>query len=105
LTMNESFHTEDCGISLICRCCRAAVCEQRLSRADRMRSQRELWADYSQTDQNVTMKSWRRRSENVLGCFAPGIFKRIAHWFLNGQDSGAASPRKKTAEMTNRRTS
>jgi hypothetical protein len=42
--MTEFFHTEDCGLSLICRCCRGPVCEQRLTRADRMRVQRELWA-------------------------------------------------------------
>jgi len=84
--MKELFHTEDCGISLICRCCRAPVCEQRLSRADRMRVQRELWADDSQAGPRVAMTPWRRRSKNVLSCFAPGIFKRIADWVLNGQD-------------------
>ena len=42
--MKELFHTEDCGLSLICRCCRGPVSEQRLTRADRLRVQRELWA-------------------------------------------------------------
>jgi hypothetical protein len=100
LTMDELFHTEDCGISLICRCCRAQVCEQRLSRADRMRVRRELWSDYSQTRQSFPMKSWRRRSKNVLGYFAPGILKRFARWALTGQENGAANPSKKSADTT-----
>lgn len=41
--MHELFHTEDCGVSLLCRCCRAPVCERHLSRADRMQFRRELW--------------------------------------------------------------
>ena len=41
--MNEIFHTEDCAISLICRCCRAPVCKQRLAKADRMQMHRWLW--------------------------------------------------------------
>jgi hypothetical protein len=43
--MNEQFHTEDCGISLICRCCRGPVCKRYLSRTDRLRCQRDLWPD------------------------------------------------------------
>jgi hypothetical protein len=42
--MKELFHTEDCGLSLICRCCRGPVCEQRLTKADRLRVHHELWA-------------------------------------------------------------
>jgi len=41
--MHELFHTEDCGLSLLCRCCRAPVCERHLSRADRMQFRGELW--------------------------------------------------------------
>jgi hypothetical protein len=41
--MNELFHTEDCALSLICRCCRSPVCERYLTRADRMKVQRDLW--------------------------------------------------------------
>jgi hypothetical protein len=42
--MHELFHTEDCGLSLICRCCRGPICERRLTRSDRLRVQRDLWA-------------------------------------------------------------
>lgn len=42
--MRELFHTEDCGISLICRCCRGPVCAQQLTKADRLRVERDLWA-------------------------------------------------------------
>lgn len=42
--MKKLFHTEDCGLSLICRCCRRPVCERNLAKADRMRIQRELWS-------------------------------------------------------------
>ncbi len=41
--MREIFHTEDCGLSLLCRCCRGEVCEQRLANSDRMRAHKELW--------------------------------------------------------------
>ncbi|GEM_PF-6686364 len=41
--MRQLFHTEDCALSLLCRCCRAPVCERRLARADRLRMQRDLW--------------------------------------------------------------
>ena len=99
--MNELFHTEDCGISLICRCCRGPVCEQRLSRADRMRVQRELWADYSPTSKSFTTKSWRQPLKN---CFAPGVLKRMARWALSGLENEEASPTKKTADTTQRRT-
>jgi hypothetical protein len=42
--MNELFHAEDCGLSLICRCCRAPACARTLTKADRLRIRRELWA-------------------------------------------------------------
>ena len=44
--MHELFHTEDCGLSLICRCCRGPICERRLTRSDRLRVQRDLWPNY-----------------------------------------------------------
>ncbi len=76
--MNHLFHTEDCGLSLICRCCRGPVCEQRLTRADRMRVQRELWAQ----------EEWRQRYGASTGrakrylkkffiCLIPGFFTRV----------------------------
>ena len=102
--MNELFHTEDCGLSLICRCCRGPVCEQRLSRADRMRVQRELWMDYSQTTQSFATKSWRRHPKNILGSHAQGMIKRIARWALTGPENREGSPTKKTVETTTWRT-
>jgi hypothetical protein len=102
--MNELFHTEDCGISLICRCCRGPVCEQRLTKADRLRVQRDLWEGYSQTRQSFAIKISRRHLKNVFGCFAPEIIKRLAGWVLHGQKNGEASPSKKTAETTDWRT-
>jgi hypothetical protein len=41
--MHEMFHTEDCGLSLICRCCRGPTGERCLARADRLYVQRDLW--------------------------------------------------------------
>jgi amino-acid racemase len=103
--MHELFHTEDCGLSLICRCCRGSVCEQRLSRAERMRVQRELWMNYSRTSEGFATKSWRRYLKNVAGCFARGMIKRIARWALTGPENREASPTKKTVETTTWRTS
>ena len=41
--MHELFHTEECALSLICRCCRGPTCERRLARSDCLRVQQDLW--------------------------------------------------------------
>lgn len=43
--MKEIFHTEDCALSLICRCCRGPVCDHRLAKSDRMARACNLWGD------------------------------------------------------------
>jgi hypothetical protein len=65
-------------MSLICRCCRAPVCEQNLTKADRMRVRRELWRNDSRTRQNIAPESRRRPIRSLLSRFAPRTFKRIA---------------------------
>ena len=71
--MKHFFHTEDCDVSLICRCCRGPVCEQRLSKADRMRVERD-WAAYSTRQGGAASES----SRGVFGRFAVNLFDRIA---------------------------
>ena len=73
--MHELFHTEDCGLSLICRCCRGPVCERRLTRADRLRMQRDLWpSTMKQRDETDPQK---RVIRAVGGIFSFAIFR----WF------------------------
>lgn len=71
--MKHSFHTEDCGVSLICRCCRGPICEQRLSKADRMRIQRE-WAEYPRIRQPCEP---RHSSGGILARLVGNLFSRI----------------------------
>jgi len=74
--MNELFHTEDCGISLICRCCRAPICERNTTKADRMRVQRDLWAP----------ENWRGRH-----VFRPRRDKRCPKSFFRNLTSGLSA--------------
>jgi hypothetical protein len=72
--MNEIFHTEDCGISLLCRCCRAPVCEQRLSKADRLRVRRELWAPADWRGRNVCLTGHDKRyPRSFFSTFTSGL--------------------------------
>lgn len=72
--MNEIFHTEDCGISLLCRCCRAPVCEQRLSKADRLRVRRELWAPEDWRGRNVSLTGHDKRyPRSFFSTFTSGL--------------------------------
>jgi hypothetical protein len=77
--MKHIFHTEDCGISLICRCCRGLVCQQRLTRSDRLRVRRELWEDYSLERRGDEPQS---RVKNLLRVCAAKLIQRVAHWTL-----------------------
>ena len=80
--MTEFFHTEDCGLSLICRCCRGPVREQRLTKADRMRAERELWA---QEDRRHRYGSATRHAKRSLRKFLrypiSGLFTRVTRLF------------------------
>lgn len=78
--MNELFHTEDCGLSLICRCCRTPVCERNLSRADRMRIHRELWPHVSTKNQVRRAGSAQQYLRKVYGRVNLGVLNRIARW-------------------------
>jgi hypothetical protein len=73
--MHELFHTEDCGLSLICRCCRGPICERRLTRADRLRVQRDLWP--SAMKQPGGHNPQKRVTRAVGGIFSFAIFR----WF------------------------
>jgi hypothetical protein len=69
--MMELFHTEDCGLSLICRCCRGPVCERRLTRADRMRDERGLWShEYRDRRHRSPIRHGKRRLRWLLGCLS-----------------------------------
>jgi hypothetical protein len=84
--MHESFHTEDCGLSLICRCCRARVCERTLAKGDRLRIRRELWAHGAPRHRHGAsaghVKSFVRMF--VRG-FASGFLSRVTRPFLERQ--------------------
>lgn len=73
--MHELFHTEECGLSLICRCCRAPICERRLARADRLRMQRDLWP--STTKQRSGKDPKKRVTRALSGIFSFCIFRWI----------------------------
>ncbi len=66
--MNEIFHSEDCGLSLICRCCRAEVCDQRLTRSQRITRRGELWPYPTQNALGI-VTLWRQRFQKLLGCW------------------------------------
>jgi len=80
--MKELFHTEDCGLSLICRCCRGPVCERTLTKADRLRLQRELWA---QEDRRHRYGSSTRHAKPCMrkffSCFVSGFLTRVTRLF------------------------
>jgi hypothetical protein len=80
--MNEQFHTDDCGISLICRCCRGPVCYRHLSRADRLSIRRELWPS----------ELPRARSRGQRLSLAAGILTQIVRWALRFRNSRVVSP-------------
>ena len=95
--MSHLFHTEDCGVSLLCRCCRSPVCKQRLSKADRMRIQRD-WAPYP-TRRGAANESTR----GLFGRFAVNLFHRIAAWRLPGQKTLPSGRRTKLPATAHRR--
>ncbi len=79
--MNELFHTEDCALSLICRCCRSPVCEQYLTRADRMKVQRDLWPHHRpQQIRSVPKHRAERYLFNIH--FYRRLLSRVARWAL-----------------------
>jgi hypothetical protein len=87
--MHEQFHTEDCGISLICRCCRGPVCYRHLSHADRMSIRRELWPSELPRRQDIRLNDRRW----TIHCnLAAKMFRQIARWALRTRDSGVVSP-------------
>jgi len=67
--MHEIFHSEDCGVSLICRCCRAEICDQRLTRSQRIARRGDLWP-YPTQNALGTVTPWRQRFQKLLGCWA-----------------------------------
>ena len=76
--MNELFHTEDCGLSLICRCCRGPVCAQRFTRADRMRVQRDLWAQEERRHRyGASTRHAKRHLRKFFNCLIPEFFTRV----------------------------
>ena len=76
--MNELFHTEDCGLSLICRCCRGPVCEGRLTRADRRKRKRDLWAlEYRHCRPIFPFEHAKRCLRKRFGYFV-GVSNRVA---------------------------
>jgi len=78
--MNEMFHTEDCGVSLICRCCRGPACERRQTRSERMSVPRDLWPHCApQHVQRFSMRNATRRLRGFFRCLTLGLF-RSADW-------------------------
>lgn len=73
--MHELFHTEDCALSLLCRCCRGPTCERRLARSDRLRMQRDLWPGTIKQRSGTDPK--RRATRALSGIFSFSIFR----WF------------------------
>jgi len=73
--MHELFHTEDCGLSLICRCCRAPICERRLARSDRLYVERDLWPNAIKQTGGSNPK--KRATRTFSGIFRLSIFR----WF------------------------
>jgi hypothetical protein len=69
---HELFHTEDCGLSLLCRCCRGPVCAQRLSKADRMAVNGGLW--------RYTCRA--RHDDRSLANYSNPPRRRVSDWFL-----------------------
>jgi IS5 family transposase len=64
--MHKMFHTEDCGLSLICRCCRGPICERRLTRADRLRGQHNLWAQGKKRHRDKLFNGLRVRVATLI---------------------------------------
>lgn len=96
--MKHFFHTEDCGVFLICRCCRGPVCEQRLSKADRMRVERD-WAMYSTRQGDAASES----SRGFFRRFAVSLFDRMAAWRLPGPNTHQSSRSTKPTATAHRR--
>lgn len=101
--MNEIFHTEDCGVSLICRCCRARVCERNLSRADRMRMRRDLWPTHSTRDRVTATNCRKRTAKSDLLRFAVETLKRIVFHNFPGQESRGVIKNHRCAKAGDRR--
>jgi hypothetical protein len=96
--MNHLFHTEDCGVSLLCRCCRSPVCKQRLSKADRMRLQ-PGWGAYPIRQDGAAGESAR----GVLGRFVVNLFQQIAARRAAGQKTPPFARSTKLAATARRR--
>ncbi len=80
--MNELFHTEDCGLSLICRCCRGPVCEARPTRTDRTKRQHDLWAFESRHCRpGFPLRHAKQYLRKRFGCFI-GLSNRLATQIL-----------------------
>jgi hypothetical protein len=70
--MRHLFHTDDCGISLICRCCRGPTCERRLDLTDIRSLERDLWSErtvlyFSKKDRGLRLK------RKILSLLASGF--------------------------------
>ena len=101
--MNELFHTEDCGISLICRCCRGPVYAQRLTRAERVRVQRELWSrEYRRAHHSSPIGHAKRYLEIVAAVFPYYLIASFIGVYLFKRTE-RHSQIKKTLETTKRR--
>jgi hypothetical protein len=80
--MNESFHTEDCALSLICRCCRDPVCKRTLTKADRLRTRRELWAqDVRLHHHGSSTNRGKMSMRTFLRGFLSGFVNRVTRVF------------------------
>jgi hypothetical protein len=80
--MHESFHTEDCGLSLMCRCCRAPVCERTLAKADRLRIRRELWTrDVQRHPHGASAGHVKAFVRTLFRGFASGFLTRVTRLF------------------------
>jgi len=86
--MHEIFHSEDCGLSLICRCCRADVCDQRLTRSQRMTRRGDLWPSPIQSAPG-TVTPRLSRFQKLLGCWAARLRIPNIHLGIAARSQGA----------------
>jgi hypothetical protein len=89
--MNNLFHTEDCALSLLCRCCRARVCEQQLTKAERMKVPRDLWSyGYETRCHSSPIKQVKSYLRNFSIGYNLGIFNHFVHRLLRIRKDGGA---------------
>jgi hypothetical protein len=73
----ELFHTEDCGLSLLCRCCRGSICEQRLSKSDRLKVELNFWTyAYGAHPHDRSMANSKRQLKHRVGDWS----LRVIRW-------------------------